>query len=283
MRCNGIDAELLSAPQVRDAEPRLNFSAEARYPILGGFVQRRAGPVRHDAVAWGYARAASALGVDIVQNCEVIGFVKAGASISGVRVRRGGVESVIGCDKAAISVAGHSSVLAGLAGFKLPVTSYALQACVSEPVKPVLNTVTLSPALAAYWSQSDKGEIIIGGGIDHFASYAQRGSFDTLQGVVAATCEMFPTLGRLRLLRQWAGIVDVVADSSPIIGATPVPGLYINGGWGTGGFKAIPVGGWTLAHVLATGRDHELAAPFQLKRFHTGRLIDEAAAAGIAH
>ena len=283
MRCNGIDAELLSAPQVRDAEPRLNFSAEARYPILGGFVQRRAGPVRHDAVAWGYARAASALGVDIVQNCEVIGFVKAGASISGVRVRRGGVESVIGCDKAAIAVAGHSSVLAGLAGFKLPVTSYALQACVSEPVKQVLNTVTLSPALAAYWSQSDKGEIIIGGGIDHFASYAQRGSFDTLQGVVAATCEMFPTLGRLRLLRQWAGIVDVVADSSPIIGATPVPGLYINGGWGTGGFKAIPVGGWTLAHVLATGRDHELAAPFQLKRFHTGRLIDEAAAAGIAH
>ena len=282
MLCNGIDAELLDAKQLREFEPRLNFSNEARFPILGAFIQRRAGPVRHDAVAWGYARGASALGVDIVQNCEVIGFTKTGARVSGVRVRRHGVESEIACDKAAIAVAGHSSVLARQAGFQLPVTSYALQAMVSEPVKPVLNTVTLSPALAAYWSQSDKGEVVIGGGIDHFPSYAQRGSFDTMQRVVAATCEMFPTLGRLRLLRQWAGIVDVVPDSSPIIGATPVPGLYINCGWGTGGFKAIPVGGWTLAHVLATGRKHELAEPFQLARFHTGRLIDEAAAAGIA-
>jgi len=283
MLFNGIDADLLDARQVRDLEPRLNFAAEARFPILGGFIQRRAGPVRHDAVAWGYARAASALGVDIIQNCELTGFLKTGALISGVRVRYRGADVEIRCDKAALAVAGHSSVLAGLAGFQLPVTSYALQAMVTEPVKPVLNTVTLSPALGAYWSQSDKGEVVIGGGIDHYPSYAQRGSLAISQQVIAATVEMFPSFSRLRLLRQWAGIVDVVADSSPIIGATPVPGLYINCGWGTGGFKAIPVGGWTLAHVLATGRNHALAEPFQLARFHSGRLIDEAAAAGIAH
>ncbi len=279
MLCNGIDAELLDAAQVQSLEPRLNFGSRARYPILGGFIQRRAGSVRHDAVAWGYARAASALGVDIIQNCAFTGFIKQGPQVVGVRTPRGEIEA----DKVALAVAGHSSVLAGVAGFQLPVTSYALQAMVTEPVKPVLNTVTLSPSLGAYWSQSDKGEVVIGGGIDHFPSYAQRGSLEVMQQVVAATAEMFPSLSRLRLLRQWAGIVDVVHDSSPIIGATPVPGLYINCGWGTGGFKAIPVGGWTLAHLLATGRNHELAEPFQLSRFHTGRLIDEAAAAGIAH
>ncbi|MDH0866265.1 sarcosine oxidase subunit beta family protein [Mitsuaria sp. GD03876] len=287
MQCNGIDAELLDARQVRDLEPRLNFGPDARHPILGGFIQRRAGPARHDAVAWGYARGASALGVDIIQNCEVTGFLKRGEAIAGVQVRHrgpdGDVMREIACDKAAMAVSGHSSVLAALAGFELPITSYALQAMVSEPVKPVLNTVTLSPALGAYWSQSDKGEVVIGGALDHFPSYAQRGSFGVMQHVVAATAEMLPSLGRLRLLRQWAGIVDIVQDSSPILGASPVPGLYLNCGWGTGGFKAIPVGGWTLAHVLATGRDHELAEPFQLRRFLTGRLIDEAGAAGIAH
>ena len=279
MRCNGIDADLLDARQLQTLEPRLNLSADARFPILGGFIQRRGGPARHDAVAWGYARGASALGVDIIQNCPVTGFLKQGERVVGVDTARGPIRA----EKVALAVAGHSSVLARLAGFELPVTSYALQAMVSEPVKPVLNTVTLSPALGSYWSQSDKGEVVIGGGLDFFPSYAQRGSFDVMQHVVAATAEMFPTLGRLRLLRQWAGIVDVVADSSPIIGPTPVPGLSINCGWGTGGFKAIPVGGWTLAHQLATGRIHELAEPFQLERFHTGRLIDEAAAAGIAH
>lgn len=279
MRCNGIDAELLDLPALQALEPRLNTSADARFPILGGFIQRRAGPARHDAVAWGYARAASALGVDIVQNCPVTGFLKQGGRVVGVQTARGPIRA----EQVALAVAGHSSVLARMAGVELPVTSYALQAMVSEPVKPVLNTVTLSPALGSYWSQSDKGEVVIGGALDHFPSYAQRGSFDVMQQVLAATAEMFPTLGRLRLLRQWAGIVDVVPDSSPIIGPTPVPGLAINCGWGTGGFKAIPVGGWTLAHWLATGRHHELAEPFQLARFHTGRLIDEAAAAGIAH
>jgi sarcosine oxidase subunit beta len=279
MRCNGIDADLLDARELQALEPRLNFSAGARFPILGGFIQRRGGPARHDAVAWGYARAASARGVDIVQNCPVTGFLKQGERVVGVQTPRGPIRA----EQVALAVAGHSSVLARMAGVELPVTSYALQAMVSEPVKPVLNTVTLSAALGSYWSQSDKGELVIGGALDHFPSYAQRGSFDVMQQVVAATGEIFPTLGRLRLLRQWAGIVDVVADSSPIIGPTPAPGLSINCGWGTGGFKAIPVGGWTLAHWLATGRHHDLAEPFQLSRFHTGRLIDEAAAAGIAH
>ena len=279
MLCNGVDAELLDAAQVRALEPRLNFDAGARYPILGGFIQRRGGSARHDAVAWGYARGASALGVDIVQNCAVTGFIQQDGRVVGVNTSRGEIRA----DRLGLAVAGHSSVLASLAGFQLPVTSYALQAMVSEPVKPVLETVTMSATLGAYWSQSDKGEVVIGGALDHFPSYAQRGSFEVMQHVLAATVEMFPSFSRLRLLRQWAGIVDVVQDSSPIIGATPVPGLFINCGWGTGGFKAIPVGGWTLAHVLATGRNHELAEPFHLQRFHTGRLIDEAAAAGIAH
>jgi sarcosine oxidase subunit beta len=279
MRFNGIDAEMLDAGQVRELAPRLNFGPQARFPILGGFIQRRAGPARHDAVAWSYARGASALGVDIVQNCGVTEFLKQDGQVIGVRTNRGDIRA----DKVAMAVAGHSSHLAAMAGFRLPVTSYALQAMVSEPVKPVLDTVVLSPAVGAYWSQSDKGEVVIGGALDHFPSYAQRGSFAITQQVLAATVEMFPSFGRLRMLRQWAGIVDVVQDSSPIIGATPVPGLFINCGWGTGGFKSIPVGGWTLAHALATGKNHELAEPFQLRRFHTGRLIDEAAAAGIAH
>jgi len=279
MRFNGVDGEQIDAEAVRALEPRLNFSAGARFPILGGIVQKRGGTIRHDAVVWAYARAASALGIDIVQNCEVTGFLRHGGAICGVRTTRGNIRA----ERVAAVVAGHSSLLANMAGFRLPVTSYGLQAMVTEPVKPVLNTVTLSPAVGAYWSQSDKGEVVIGGGLDAFPSYAQRGSFATTQQVVASTLALLPSLGRLRLLRQWAGIVDVVHDSSPIIGASPVPGLYLNCGWGTGGLKAVPVGGWTLAHVLATGRDHPLAEPFGLDRFRTGRLIDEAAASGIAH
>jgi sarcosine oxidase subunit beta len=279
MRFNGIDAEMLDVEQVRQLEPRLNFSPDARFRIHGGFLQPRAGTARHDAVAWAYARAASALGVDIIQDCRVTGFVHEGGRVAGVETTRG----VLRADRTAIAVAGHSSQLAALAGVRLPITSYALQAMVSEPVKPVLNTVSLSPPVGAYFSQSDKGEVVIGGALDHFPSYAQRGSFAVTQQVLAAFAETFPSLARLKLLRQWSGIVDVVQDSSPIIGPTPVPGLFINCGWGTGGFKAIPVGGWTLAHVLATGRNHELAEPFQLERFRTGRLVDEAAAAGIAH
>ena len=280
MHMNGIEAELLTREEVGELIPRLDMSPAARYPVLGGFMQRRGGTARHDAVAWGYARAADALGVDILQDCEVQGFTKGGdGGVTGVQTSRGHIAA----SRIGIAAAGRSSVLARLAGFRLPVTSYALQAMVTEPLKPTLDKVVISPGTGAYVSQSDKGEMVIGGSLDLFASYAQRGSFAVLQSVVAATLAIFPSFSRLRLMRQWAGIVDVVHDSSPIIGATPVPGLYINCGWGTGGFKAIPAGGWTLAHVLATGRNHELAEPFQLERFITGRLIDEAAASGIAH
>ena len=279
MLFNGIAAEMLDTAQILEMMPRVNFSRDARFPILGGFLQRRAGAVRHDAVAWGFARAASALGVDIVQNCSVRGFIKQDGRVVGVQTNRGDIRA----DRVGLAVSGRTSQVAEMAGVRLPVITYALQAMVSESVKPVLDTVMLSPAVGAYWSQSDKGEVVIGGALDHFPSYAQRGSFAIKQQVLAATMEMFPSFGRLRLLRQWAGIVDVVHDSSPIIGPTPVPGLFINCGWGTGGFKGIPVGGWTLAHVLATGKNHALAEPFQLQRFQTGRLIDEAAAAGIAH
>ncbi|MEP6546673.1 MAG: sarcosine oxidase subunit beta family protein [Gammaproteobacteria bacterium] len=279
MRMNGIAAELLTRDEVGALAPALDLSAQARLPVLGGFTQRRAGTARHDAVAWGYARAASALGVDIIQNCEVVDFIKKDGRVIGVNTSRGRIDA----ERVGIAAAGHSSVLAKLAGFRLPVTSYALQAMVSEPIKPVLDTVILSPGTGAYVSQSDKGEIVMGAMLDLFPSYAQRGSFAVKQAIIAATLELFPSFSRLNLMRQWAGIVDVVHDSSPIIGATPIPNLYINCGWGTGGFKAIPVGGWTLAHVLATGRSHPLAEAFQLERFITGRLVDEAAASGIAH
>jgi sarcosine oxidase subunit beta len=279
MRMNGIAAELLTRDEVGALAPALDLSPRARLPVLGGFTQRRAGTARHDAVAWGYARAASALGVDIIQNCEVVDFIKDGGRVVGVNTNRGRICA----ERVGIAAAGHSSVLAKLAGFRLPVTSYALQAMVSDPVKPLLDTVILSPGTGAYVSQSDKGEIVMGAMLDLFPSYAQRGSFAVKQAIIAATLELFPSFSRLNLMRQWAGIVDVVHDSSPIIGPTPIPHLYINCGWGTGGFKAIPVGGWTFAHVLATGRSHPLAEPFQLERFITGRLIDEAAASGIAH
>ena len=231
-------------------------------------------------MAWGYARAASRLGVDIIQNCEVTGFVRTSAgAVAGVETRLGTIKA----DKVGMAVAGHSSVVAAMAGFRLPVTSYALQAFVSEPLKPVLDTVILSLATGIYVSQSDKGGLVIGGGLDHYPSYAQLGNAPVMRSTIAAVADQFPGFRHVRMLRQWAGIVDVVPDSSPILGESPVPGLYLNCGWATGGFKAIPVGGWTLAHHLATGRPHALAQPFALDRFRTGALINEAAAAGIAH
>ena len=280
MQLNGIDTEMISADEIRRRIPRLDASPDARMPVLGGFVQKRAGTARHDAVAWGFARAADRLGVDIIQNCEVTGFRKtATGRVIGVETSHG----LIGADKVGMAVAGHSTVLASLAGFELPVTSYALQAFVSEPLKPVLDTVMLSLSSGLYISQSDKGGLVLGGALDHYPSYAQRGNAPTIRSVAAAVAEHFPSLGRVRMARHWAGIVDVVHDSSPILGETPVPGLYINCGWGTGGFKAIPAGGVMLAHHLATGEPHPLAEPFALKRFATGALIDEAAASGIAH
>ncbi|MFZ5675106.1 MAG: sarcosine oxidase subunit beta family protein [Pseudomonadota bacterium] len=279
MQINGIDAELWSADDVRRVAPIYNFSPQARFPVFGGVWQGRAGTARHDAVAWGYARAASALGVDIIQNCEVTGFIIAGGRCRGVVTTRGEIRA----ERIGMAVAGHSSVLAAKAGFELPINSYALQACVSEPVKPILDTVVLSPGTGVYVSQSDKGEMVIGGALDRIPSYGQRGNLPTLEGVISGLLEMFPAFGQLKLMRQWAGIVDVVPDSSPIIGESPLSGLFLNCGWGTGGFKAIPAGGTLLAHLLATGKHNDISRPFDLDRFVTGRLIDEAAGSGIAH
>lgn len=280
MRCNGVDSELLDVSRIRQMVPALDCAPTARYPVHGGFIQWRAGVARHDAVAWGYARAADRLGVDIVQGCKVAGFLRDTAGgIAGVRTSRGDIRA----ERVVLAVAGQSSHLAALAGFRLPLNSYALQAFVTEPVKPVLDHVVLSPATGIYLSQSDKGELVIGGPLDLYTSYAQRGNLNTVTMVAAAVVDQFPRFGRLRMLRQWAGTVDVSPDSSPILGASPIPGLYLNCGWGTGGFKAIPAGGWLLAHAVATGTPHPVAAPFGLDRFVRGALIDEAAASGIAH
>jgi sarcosine oxidase subunit beta len=277
MRLNGVDAELHDEASVRRHIPGLN--PNPRFPILGGLLQPRGGSARHDAVAWAYARAASALGVDIIQNCEVGSFIIEGGRVRGIETSRGRIRS----DRIGMAVAGHSSVLAAKAGFRLPISSYALQAFVSEPVKPCLDTVVLSPATGIYVSQSDKGELVLGSGLDLYLSYAQRGNLPWMERAAAGLLELFPQYSRMRFLRQWAGIVDVVHDSSPIIGPSPVPGLSMNCGWGTGGFKAIPAGGWCLAHQMATGEPHDLARAFGLERFTTGALIDEASASGIAH
>jgi sarcosine oxidase subunit beta len=280
LRSEGLEASMLSTAEVKSRLPVLDVSPDARFPVLGAFEQKRAGSVRHDAVVWGYARAASALGVDIVQNCEVTGFTRgAGGKVTGVSTNLGDICS----DVVAVAAAGHSSVLAAKAGVRLPITSYALQAYVSEPIKPVVNTMFLSLATGLYVSQSDKGGLVIGGPLDLYPSYAQRGNMPVTIDVMSAMADQMPVLGRVRILRQWAGIVDVTPDSSPIIGATEVPGLMLNCGWGTGGFKAIPGGGFTLAHHIATGSPHPLAEPFGLDRFRSGRLIDESAASGIAH
>jgi sarcosine oxidase subunit beta len=280
MNHNGIPARMMTPAEIKKRAPILDISADARFPVMGGVIQERGGTARHDAVAWGYARGADRLGVDIIQNCEVTGFRRdASGAVTGVETGRG----FISTRKVGLTVAGHSTVMAEKAGFRLPITSYALQAFVSEPVKPVLDTVLISGATGIYISQSDKGGLVIGGGLDLYPSYAQRGNMPTGKSVLGAIADHFPSLGRVRLARQWAGIVDVVHDSSPIIGASPVEGIYLDCGWGTGGFKAIPVGGWMLAHHIATGQPHPIAAPFSLERFATGALIDEAAASGIAH
>jgi sarcosine oxidase subunit beta len=279
MLLNGIDVELLDARQVRAELPLANFSAGARYPIHGGFTQRRGGVARHDAVAWAYARAADGLGVDIVQNCDVIGMRVAGGRVAGLDTSQGPVSA----GTFGLTASGHNGVLAAMAGFRLPITSYALQAMVSEPLKPVLNTVAMSTATGMYVSQSDKGELVFGQGLDLYPSYAQRGNLPVTQSVVASMLEIFPAFRGLKMLRQWAGIVDVPWDYSPILGPSPVGDLHLNCGWGTGGFKATPAGGYFLAHSMATGRHHAISAPFDIARFAAGTLVDEAAGAGIAH
>ena len=274
---NGVDAEFMTPAQVKAMVPIINL--HGRYPILGGLLQRRGGIARHDAVAWGYARAADALGVDIIQNCEVTGFKIDGGTVRAVETTRGTIAS----RRVGIVVAGHSSVLAGLAGFRLPIDSTPLQALVSEPIKPVLDVVIMSNTIHVYVSQSDKGELVIGAGSDLHNSYSQRGAFSVIEHTVEPLIELFPSFSRLRMMRHWAGIVDVTRDRSPILGKTPVDGLFINCGWGTGGFKATPGSGHLFAATIARGEPHAIVAPFGLDRFVSGALIDEAAAAAVAH
>ncbi len=278
-RLNGIDAEVVTAEQVGKAIPFINVSPDARYPILGASLQRRAGVARHDAVAWGFARAADARGVDIIEQCEVTGIARDDGRVTGVETTRGTIRA----PKVGVVVAGNASVLAAMAGLRLPVESHPLQAFVSEPLKPVLDTVVMSNAVHGYISQSDKGELVIGAGIDAYTGYGQRGSFHTIEHTMEAIIELFPVFSRVRMLRQWGGIVDVCPDACPIISKTPVHGLYFNCGWGTGGFKATPGSGWVFAHTIAQDRPHELNAPFDLERFTTGALIDEHGAAAVAH
>ena len=278
-RLNGIDGVVLSTQEVSDIVPILNTSPKARYPILGASWQASGGVARHDAVAWGYARAASRRGVDLIQNCEVTGIRREGDQVLGVETSRGFIASRrVGC-----VAAGHSGVLAAMAGLRLPIESRPLQALVSEPLKPVLDTVVMSNAVHGYISQSDKGDLVIGAGVDAYNGYGQRGSYHTVEHALQAIVELFPIFSRVRMNRNWAGIVDTTADACPIIGESDVKGLYFNCGWGTGGFKATPGSGWVFAHTVANDNPHPVAAPFALERFTTGYLIDEHGAAAVAH
>lgn len=276
-RLNGVDAEVLTPQQIKEMLPYINLNT--RYPVLGASFQRRAGVARHDAVAWGFARAADACGVDILQNCEVTGIRREGGAVVGVETTRGYIKA----KKVALVGAGHSSVLASMAGLRLPLESHPLQALVSEPLKPIFPTVVMSNAIHAYISQTDKGDLVIGAGIDQYSGYGQRGSYQVIEGTMQAIVELFPLFSRVRMNRQWGGIVDVTPDACPIIGLTPVKGLYINCGWGTGGFKATPGSGWVMAYTVAQDRPHPLNEPFALDRFYNGHLIDEHGAAGVAH
>jgi sarcosine oxidase subunit beta len=278
-RLNGIDAEWLTPEEVHAFCPIVNVSSDVRYPVVGATLQRRGGVARHDKVAWGFARGADRLGVDIVEHCEVTGFDVVGGRAVAVETTRGRIDA--GC--IALAAAGHTSVLASLAGIRLPLQSHPLQALVSVLLEPVIDCVVMSNAVHVYVSQADKGELVMGAGIDPYNSYTQRGAFHVIEEQLAAAVELFPVFAHAKLLRTWAGVVDVSPDASPIIGASPVEGLLLNCGWGTGGFKATPGAGWVYADTIANDRPHPLAAPYGLERFTTGALIDEHGAAAVAH
>ncbi len=279
-RLAGIDNEWLTPEAAKAFCPILNIDPAMRYPVLGAALQRRGGVARHDAVAWGYARGADSLGLDIIQNCEVTAIRRGpDGAVTGVETTRGAIAT----KKLGVVAAGHTSVLMAMADVAMPLESFPLQALVSEPVKPVMPCVVMSNTVHAYMSQSDKGELVIGAGTDAYTSYSQTGGLHVSRHTIEAIAELFPVTRRLRMLRSWGGIVDVTPDRSPIIGKTPVPGLFVNCGWGTGGFKATPGSGHVFAATLARGEPHPIAAPFALERFTTGRLIDEAAAAAVSH
>ena len=278
-RLNGVDAEWLTPDDVKRLCPILDISASVRYPVLGAIYQPRGGIAKHDFVAWAYARAADALGVDLIQGCEVTGIDVAQGRVRGVVTSRG----PIAAGAVAIVAAGHASIVAAMAGVRLPLQSHPLQALVSDLLEPIHPTVVMSNTVHVYVSQAHKGELVLGAGIDAYNSYAQRGSFHIIERQMAAALELFPVFAGARVVRTWGGIVDVAPDASPIIGLTPVGGLYLNCGWGTGGFKATPAAGWVLASTIAAGTPDPLAAPYALSRFTTGALIDEHGAAGVAH
>lgn len=270
MRMSGVDAELLDTAAVRRMAPFLDFDT-ARFPIKGGLFQRRGGTARHDAVVWGYARAASSLGVDIIQNCEVTGFIREAGRVTGVQTRRGEIRA----KKTGLAVAGYTSRVAGMADLRLPIESHVLQAFVTEAVKPVISGVVTFGAGHFYISQSDKGGLVFGGDLDGYNSYAQRGNLPTIEHVCEEGMALMPSIGRVRLLRSWGGVMDMSMDGSPIIDHTPISGLYLNGGWCYGGFKATPASGWCFAHLIARDESHEVARAYRLDRFATGHLIDE--------
>jgi sarcosine oxidase subunit beta len=279
-RLNGVDAEWLDPGQVKELVPIVNISPDVRYPVIGATLQRRGGVARHDRVAWAYATRASERGVDIVEHCEVTGFLRgAGGAVTGVQTSKGPIRA----NKVALVAAGHTSVLADKVGLRLPIQSHPLQALVSVLYEPVLDTVVMSNAVHVYVSQADKGEFVMGAGIDAYNGYAQRGSFHVIEHQMAAAIELFPIFRHASLLRTWGGIVDVCPDASPILGPTPIDGLFLNCGWGTGGFKATPASGWTFAETIADGEPGALARPYALERFTTGALIDEHGAAAVAH
>jgi sarcosine oxidase, subunit beta len=278
-RLNGVDAEWLDAEQVKQICPIVNISPDVRYPVLGATYQPRAGIAKHDYVAWGFARRANELGVHLIQNCEVSGFDIVHGRVVGVQTTRGAISA----GRVALAAAGHTSVVAAHAGVRLPLQSHPLQALVSELLEPVHPTVVMSNAVHVYVSQAHKGELVMGAGIDSFNGYGQRGAFHIIEEQMAAAVELFPIFGRAHVLRTWGGIVDVTPDASPIIGRTPVDELFVNCGWGTGGFKATPGIGWCLADTLAHGRPHPYVAPFTLERFTSGALVDEHGAAAVAH
>ena len=271
MRANGIDAELLDRAEVMRRLPYLDYSPNARFPIIGSLFQARAGTARHDAVAWGYARGADMNGVDIIQQCEVTGFLREGGRIVGVETTRGEIRA----GKVGLAVAGHTGHLAAKAGLRLPIETHVLQAFVSEPLKPMIDTVISFAAAHFYISQSDKGGLVLGGDIDGYNSYAQRGGLPMMEHTLASGKALIPALSRLRILRQWAGVMDMSMDGSPFICKSPIDGLYINGGWCYGGFKATPASGWCFAWTLAKDEPHEDNARFTLDRFRAGRMIDE--------
>lgn len=278
-RLNGVDAEWLDAGQVAEVCPILNTSEELRYPVLGATWQPRAGIAKHDHVAWGFARALDRMGVDLVQGCEVTGFERVGDRVVGVETTRGPIRA----GKVAMAAAGSTSVLTDTLGLRLPIQSHPLQALVSELLEPVHPTVVMSNSVHVYVSQAHKGELVLGAGIDSYNSYSQRGALHTIEREMAAAVELFPMFARAHVVRTWGGVVDVTPDASAIMGLTPFENLYVNCGWGTGGFKATPGVGWCFAHTVAHDEPHPLNAPFSLERFTTGALVDEHGAAGVAH